>query len=117
MHVGPLRNQRGEGGGDRGLPLPEGPFHPTSFKASDSEGSASALSLFQAIKVGCMKTRCESGCVRSRSAWSNVQSGRAAALPRGTMPTAARTLRGPCINSHTHLPACRPVCMQPSMAP
>eukprot|EP00961_Rhodomonas_salina_P155581 2095267-Rhodomonas_salina.2 len=66
--------------------------------ASDSEGSASALRWFQATRVGCM-------------------SGRTAALRRGTMPTAARTLRGPCIGSHTHLPACRPVCMQPRMAP
>eukprot|EP00961_Rhodomonas_salina_P274907 3713783-Rhodomonas_salina.1 len=84
--------------------------------ASDSEGSASALSRFQAIRVGCMATWCESGCVRRRSAWSNIQSGRAATLPRGTMPNAARTLLGPHIGSHTHLPACRPVCMQPSKA-
>eukprot|EP00961_Rhodomonas_salina_P164295 2213171-Rhodomonas_salina.1 len=63
-----------------------------------------------------MAIRCDSGCILRRSAWSNVQSGRAAALLRGTMPTAARTLREPCIGSHTHLPGCLPV-MQPRMAP
>eukprot|EP00961_Rhodomonas_salina_P144045 1938985-Rhodomonas_salina.1 len=30
MHVDSLRDQRGEGGGDGGLPRPEGPFHPSS---------------------------------------------------------------------------------------